>query len=69
MEAGRQVSEKTGVALSLKQLPAADPAEGFQLGMRGAVLVRPDGHVAWRMPWLPSDPAKELAGAFSTLLH
>jgi hypothetical protein len=37
--------------------------------MRGAVLVRPDGHVAWRMPWLPSDPAKELAGALSTLLH
>ena len=35
-------------------------------GMRGAVLVRPDGHVAWRMPWLPSDPAKELAGALST---
>jgi hypothetical protein len=69
LEAGRQVSEKTGVALSLKQLPAADPAEGFQLGMRGAVLVRPDGHVAWRMPWLPSDPAKELAGALSTLLH
>ena len=69
LEAGRQVSEKAGVALSLKQLPAVDPADGFQLGMRGAVLVRPDGHVAWRMPWLPSDPAKELAGALSTLLH
>ena len=38
--------------VSLKQLPAADPADGYQLGMRGAVLVRPDGHVAWRMPWL-----------------
>jgi putative polyketide hydroxylase/tetracenomycin A2 monooxygenase-dioxygenase len=25
--------------------------------------------VAWRMPWIPSDPAKELAGALSTLLH
>ena len=52
-----------------KQLPAAHPADGFQLGMRGAVLVRPDGHVAWRMPWLPADPAQELAGALSTLLH
>ncbi len=69
LEAGRQVSEKTRLPLSLKQLPSADPADGFQLGMRGAVLVRPDGHVAWRMPWLPSDPAKELAGALSTLLH
>jgi hypothetical protein len=69
LEAGRQVSEKTGMALQLRQLPAADPADGYQLGMRGAVLVRPDGHVAWRMPWIPSDPAKELAGALSTLLH
>lgn len=69
LEAGKQVSEKTGVALSLKQLSAADPTEGFQLGVRGAVLVRPDGHVAWRMPWLPSDPARELAGALSALLH
>ncbi|MCP1842408.1 2-polyprenyl-6-methoxyphenol hydroxylase-like FAD-dependent oxidoreductase [Bradyrhizobium sp. USDA 4524] len=69
LEAGKQVSEKTALPLSLKQLPSADPADGFQLGMRGAVLVRPDGHVAWRMPWLPSDPAKELAGALSTLLH
>ena len=49
--------------------PSPDPADGFQLGMRGAVLVRPDGHVAWRMPWIPSDPANELAGALSTLLH
>ena len=69
LEAGREVSEKTGVAMRCKQLPAADPADGYQLGMRGAVLVRPDGHVAWRMPWLPSDPARELAGALSTLLH
>ncbi|MGY3443546.1 FAD-dependent monooxygenase [Bradyrhizobium sp. USDA 4473] len=69
LEAGKQVSEKIRLPLSLKQLPSADPADGFQLGMRGAVLVRPDGHVAWRMPWLPSDPAKELAGALSTLLH
>jgi putative polyketide hydroxylase/tetracenomycin A2 monooxygenase-dioxygenase len=69
LEAGRQVAGKIGLPLSLKQLPSADPAEGFQLGMRGAVLVRPDGHVAWRMPWLPSDPAKEIAGALSTLLH
>ncbi|KIZ46791.1 hypothetical protein OO17_06190 [Rhodopseudomonas palustris] len=69
LEAGRQVSNQSGVPLSLKQLPAADPAAGFELGMRGAALVRPDGYVAWRMPWLPSDPAKELAGALSTLLH
>jgi putative polyketide hydroxylase/tetracenomycin A2 monooxygenase-dioxygenase len=31
-------------------------------------LVRPDGHVAWRMPWVPADPARALAGALTTLL-
>jgi hypothetical protein len=38
------------------------------LGLRGAVLVRPDGHVAFRMPWTPSDPAAELSSALATLL-
>jgi putative polyketide hydroxylase/tetracenomycin A2 monooxygenase-dioxygenase len=69
LEAGKQVSEKTGLPLTLKLLPVANPSDGFQLGMRGVVLVRPDGHVAWRMPWIPSDPAKELASALSTLLR
>jgi hypothetical protein len=39
------------------------------MGLRGAVLVRPDGHVAWRMPYIPADPARELAGALQTVLH
>jgi hypothetical protein len=30
--------------------------------------VRPDGHVAFRMPWTPSDPAAELAGVLAKLL-
>jgi hypothetical protein len=33
------------------------------------VLVRPDGHVAWRIPYLPANPAQELAGALQTVLH
>jgi hypothetical protein len=37
--------------------------------MRGAVLVRPDGHVAWRMPYLPGDPASEIVTVMNTLLH
>jgi 2-polyprenyl-6-methoxyphenol hydroxylase-like FAD-dependent oxidoreductase len=69
LDAGRDVSDKIGVPLRLEQLPSADPSDGFQIGMRGAVLVRPDGHVAWRMPWMPADPAKELAGALSAILH
>ena len=52
--------DRLGVPLALRTLPHADPRDGFEMGMRGAVLVRPDGHVAWRMPWVPSDPARAL---------
>ncbi|HKH68723.1 MAG TPA: hypothetical protein VKA75_15250, partial [Reyranella sp.] len=69
LEAGRDVSEKLGLPLGLQRLPNAHPADGIQMGLRGAVLVRPDGHVAWRMPYIPADPARELAGAIGTLLH
>jgi putative polyketide hydroxylase len=31
----------------------------------GCVLVRPDGHVAWRMPWQPDD----LGGAVTAALN
>jgi putative polyketide hydroxylase len=34
----------------------------------GAVLVRPDGYVAWRIARLPSDPAGALAAALEQLL-
>jgi putative polyketide hydroxylase len=34
----------------------------------GAVLVRPDGYVAWRLARLPPDPAGALAAAFGALL-
>ena len=33
----------------------------------GAVLVRPDGHVAWRAPSLPADPAATLRTALNAL--
>ena len=68
LEAGRDVSQRLGLNLNLQKLSNAHPADGIQMGMRGAVLVRPDGHVAWRMPYIPSDPARELAGALQTLL-
>jgi hypothetical protein len=69
LEAGRDVSQRLGLNLNMQKLSNAHPADGIQMGMRGAVLVRPDGHVAWRMPYIPSDPARELAGALQTLLH
>jgi hypothetical protein len=39
------------------------------VGLRGAVLVRPDGHVAWRMPWQPVDPITQLASALASVLQ
>lgn len=64
----RDVRERLGIPLALRTLPHADPRDGFEMGMRGAVLVRPDGHVAWRMPWVPSDPARALADALCSVL-
>ncbi|MBV9561109.1 MAG: FAD-dependent monooxygenase [Bradyrhizobium sp.] len=69
LEAGRDVAERTGLKINVQKLPNAHDADGIHMGMRGAVLVRPDGHVAWRMPYIPSDPARELAGALQTVLH
>jgi 2-polyprenyl-6-methoxyphenol hydroxylase-like FAD-dependent oxidoreductase len=69
LEAGRDVAAKTGLAINVQKLPNAHDSDGIHMGLRGAVLVRPDGHVAWRMPYVPSDPARELAGALQTVLH
>ncbi|WP_407147095.1 FAD-dependent monooxygenase [Bradyrhizobium sp. ORS 86] len=69
LEAGRAVSDRLGIPLNLQQLPNAHQSDGIQMGLRGAALVRPDGHVAWRMPYIPQDPARELAGALQSVLH
>jgi hypothetical protein len=34
----------------------------------GAVLVRPDGHVAWRCPDSPPEPGRELERALARIL-
>lgn len=40
----------------------------YGIGPTGAVLVRPDGHVAYRAPRTPSDPARALREALETAL-
>jgi 2-polyprenyl-6-methoxyphenol hydroxylase-like FAD-dependent oxidoreductase len=69
LEAGPTVAERLGLPIDVHRLPNADPGHGFEIGPRGAALVRPDGHVAFRMPWTPSDPARELAGAVTAILR
>jgi hypothetical protein len=48
--------------------PEARFATAYGLSASGAVLVRPDGFVAWRSPALPGDPAASLAGALRAVL-
>ncbi|SEG58802.1 2-polyprenyl-6-methoxyphenol hydroxylase [Nonomuraea solani] len=66
MDAGRLVKERLGVGLT--RLLVNDELmdvegvfrERYGVGGGGAVLVRPDGYVAWRSPDLVTDPADTL---------
>ncbi len=68
VDAARAVSGHGGREVQVRQLADSHEKDGLVLGLRGAALVRPDGHVAFRMPWTPSDPAAELARVLSRLL-
>ncbi len=67
LEAGRRVAKGNGIPLELRQLPRDGWDVGVQMGPRGAVLVRPDGHVACRIPYLPTDPERHLHKAMEGL--
>ncbi|GAA4701104.1 FAD-dependent monooxygenase [Pseudonocardia yuanmonensis] len=49
--------------------PANEWAEVAGLAAGGALLVRPDRHVAWRAPQAPADREAELGRVLWTLLH
>ena len=67
-EAVGVVANRTGVPLTSRKLPAVETETGIQIGLRGAALVRPDGHVAWRMPWLADDTVGELSRALQAIV-
>jgi 2-polyprenyl-6-methoxyphenol hydroxylase-like FAD-dependent oxidoreductase len=67
-KAGAAVAQKRGIPLALRELPDAGERAGCKLGRRGAALVRPDGHVAWRVAWGSPDPEAEIAKVFDELL-
>ncbi|WP_423202505.1 hypothetical protein [Legionella brunensis] len=41
----------------------------YEINSEGCVLVRPDGHVAWRSPSIMENPKNELARAFNITLN
>jgi 2-polyprenyl-6-methoxyphenol hydroxylase-like FAD-dependent oxidoreductase len=60
-------------AAPVRHVPLRDPGvDGWvatcDLGSDGALLVRPDQHIAWRAQRLPDDPAAALAHAVASLL-
>ena len=76
-DAARTVSEKLGVPMTAYTVganaDAGDPegqwAAACGVESDGAVLVRPDGHVAWRQRSGVADPGQAVEGALRAILH
>ena len=75
-DAARAAAERLGAPLDALRISAAvSPADGegrwlatYGLERDGAVLVRPDGYVAWRKASAPADPFVEVSGALEHVL-
>ena len=75
--AAGQVAEKLGVAIAAARVgdagDYADPTGAWaalrQIGDDGAVLVRPDNHIAFRSPGAVDDPAAVLSEALEAVLR
>ena len=72
--AGQSVAESLGIALKVVALDAAADIDGTWSRLRGisdegAILVRPDGHVAWRSARRPEDPAATLKKTLRAILN
>ena len=56
-----------------ENVSVSDPSNRFvtacDVGDEGALLVRPDKHVAWRIGAMPADPAEALTQVLRSLLH
>jgi 2,4-dichlorophenol 6-monooxygenase len=74
---GARASAAAGVPLDVVAIgdggDFADPTGAWErqreVGSDGAVLVRPDQHVAWRSPTRPADPVAALAQALEAVLR
>jgi putative polyketide hydroxylase len=65
-DAARKVSADPATPLRFHRVEAPGWAERYGVQAGGAVLVRPDGHVAWRRPHPYADPSGAEAAALKT---
>jgi hypothetical protein len=65
--AGTTLAADISVPLVIKTLVAPDREHGIMIGATGAVLVRPDGYVAWRSPSRSPQPLDDLRRVMCTL--
>ena len=67
-QAGSALAAETGIPVEVRSLARAtraDARELFGISPSGAVLVRPDGHVAWRQASAPANATAELREAMN----
>jgi hypothetical protein len=75
--AAAEITERRGVPVRAVDVApgaeftveAGDFAEAFGIGEDGAVLVRPDGHVAFRAPSAEVDPVRTLNHVFDVIFN
>lgn len=78
VEAAREVAEKSGIGVDAYLVGTGDGADlrdpdghwvsQYAVGSDGAVLIRPDGHVAWRTDQTADDQYGELSSALRSTL-
>jgi 2-polyprenyl-6-methoxyphenol hydroxylase-like FAD-dependent oxidoreductase len=65
--AGATMAADMVAPLAIKTIDAPDRERGIMIGKHGAVLVRPDGYVAWRCAWRSADAVAELRNVLIAL--
>ena len=69
LASARSVAQRLAIALEAHQIAQPEFCEAYGISRAGAVLVRPDGFVAWRSRSASDAPESTLLGALSTVLH
>ena len=69
LRAAPLAAQRLGIALDARQIDHASYCDSYGISAAGAVLVRPDGFVAWRARVAGDSPETMLVQALSSVLH